>query len=214
MKCKQALTRQQHGVLLQRLADLIWLSSQRAFINLQVVSLDQNPISRKQVSCSRRDIRGRSFSVNTFLWRSFSPTLRTTLLATYTKCTVEFVLCIWPIFSPGAMGSRCVAPKDQIQIFNSAFGQGHWLGIKQMHVLMIVGETRVPGEKPTQTRNIQAAHRKALHTRKLNPGPSCCKAKAVITRPCHQLYENILPFKLLFYTSLCVYFSQAIYVCF
>lgn len=47
----RALTRQQHRILLQRLPDLIWLTSQRTFINLQVVTLDQYAISRKQVSC-------------------------------------------------------------------------------------------------------------------------------------------------------------------
>lgn len=46
-----ALTGQQHGVLLERLPDLIGLSGQRALVDLQVVALDQDPISRQQVSC-------------------------------------------------------------------------------------------------------------------------------------------------------------------
>lgn len=45
------LTRQQHGVFLQRLPNLIRLPGQGTFIDFQVVSLDQDPISRKQVSC-------------------------------------------------------------------------------------------------------------------------------------------------------------------
>ena len=52
--CLQALTRQQHGVLVQRLPDMVRLSGQRALIDLQVVSLDQNPVSRQQVSCRQR----------------------------------------------------------------------------------------------------------------------------------------------------------------
>lgn len=51
---KQVLTGQQHGVLLQRLADLIRLPGQRTLIYLQVIALDQNAVSRKQVSCRSR----------------------------------------------------------------------------------------------------------------------------------------------------------------
>jgi len=53
----QALTAQQHGVLLHRLSDLIGFSSERALVNLQVVALDQDPVSRQQVSCRRRGQR-------------------------------------------------------------------------------------------------------------------------------------------------------------
>lgn len=52
--CEQALTGQQHGVLFQRLADVVGFSSQRAFVDFQVVALDQDPISRQQVSCKYR----------------------------------------------------------------------------------------------------------------------------------------------------------------
>lgn len=48
------LTRKEHGVLLQRFADLIRLPSQRAFINLQVITLDQDTISWKKVTWWKR----------------------------------------------------------------------------------------------------------------------------------------------------------------
>lgn len=63
------LTRQQHGVFLHRLADLVWFSSQRALINLQVVALDQGPISRQQVSCEYRGQRSEDLiSISSGKW--------------------------------------------------------------------------------------------------------------------------------------------------
>lgn len=47
---KLNLTGKEHGVLLQRFADMIGLPSQRAFINLQVITLDQDTISWEKVT--------------------------------------------------------------------------------------------------------------------------------------------------------------------
>lgn len=56
----QALTGQQHGVFLHRLSNLVRFSCQRALVNLQVVALDQDTISRQQVSCKQIDQIGQN----------------------------------------------------------------------------------------------------------------------------------------------------------
>jgi len=45
------LTWQQYWVCVFSLLDMIWLSSQRTLIYFEVVTLDDDPISRQQVTC-------------------------------------------------------------------------------------------------------------------------------------------------------------------
>lgn len=56
------------------------------------------------------------------------------LLLTYSWYTAKFVLSIWSILFWGATGSHCAPPGDQIQMYISAFGQGHWIDINLTHV--------------------------------------------------------------------------------
>jgi len=90
---KLHLTGKEHGVLLQRFADMISLPSQRAFIYLQVITLDQDTISWEKVTWWKRTWGGewlwddRNTEKDTFsnsargeeqrliwwLWRQISP---------------------------------------------------------------------------------------------------------------------------------------------
>lgn len=78
-----------------------------------------------------------------------------TLFVTYTQsCTVKIVLFIWPILFCGAAGSHCVTAREQIPIFISEFGRGHWPDINLVHVFndlmnssSFVGMTPLPPVK-------------------------------------------------------------------
>lgn len=53
----------------------------------------------------------------------------------YGHIYMMLILCIWAILVWVALGSRCAALGDQIQIFVSAFGWGQWLDINpRIHV--------------------------------------------------------------------------------
>lgn len=49
------LTREKHGVFVRSFLHVVWFTSQRALINLEVVALYQNSISRKQVTFQRKE---------------------------------------------------------------------------------------------------------------------------------------------------------------
>lgn len=90
------------------------------------------------------------------------------LLVTYTRWTVIFVLCVWPILLWGAVSSCCAVPAEQIQIFIQ-IRDTDWI-ISRWYMFLIVGETGSPGGNPCRYGvNMQTLHRQALPKQELNP---------------------------------------------
>lgn len=50
-------TREQHGVLVCRLPDVVRLPSQRRLVDLHVVPLDQDSVSGEKITCSNRKVQ-------------------------------------------------------------------------------------------------------------------------------------------------------------
>lgn len=51
-KSESVQTWKQHGVSNFSLLDMIWFTSQWTFVNLEIVALDDDPVSRQQITCN------------------------------------------------------------------------------------------------------------------------------------------------------------------